>query len=72
MTILLTQEKANKLNSAVTRLILSCERPTTQEVAQVRGLITPPARRAWRSCKFAPFLVFFSFVNVESWATAHG
>ena len=22
-------------------------------------LITPPARRAWRSCKFAPFLFFF-------------
>ena len=22
-------------------------------------IITPPARRAWRSCKFAPFLVFF-------------
>ena len=35
-------------------------------------IITPPARRAWRSCKFAPFLFLFSFVNVESWATAHG
>ena len=33
-------------------------------------LITPPARRAWRSLKFAPFLFFF--VNVESWATADG
>ena len=39
MTISLTQEKANKLNSAVTRLILSCERLTTLEVAQVFGLI---------------------------------
>ena len=41
---------------------------TDDEVSQ---LITPPARRAWQSCKFAPFL-FFLFVNVESWATAHG
>ena len=24
-----------------------------------RVLFTPPARRAWRSCKFAPFLFFF-------------
>ena len=30
----------------------------------------PYARRAWQSFKFAPFLFFF--VNVESWATAHG
>ena len=34
-------------------------------------LITPPARRVWRSFKFAPFL-FFYFFRVESWATAHG
>ena len=33
-------------------------------------IITPPARRAWRSFKFAPFLFFFS--RVESRATAHG
>ena len=26
--------------------------------------ITPPARRAWRSYKFAPFLVFFSVSKV--------
>ena len=32
-------------------------------------IITPPARRVWRSFKFAPFLFFF---RVESWATAHG
>ena len=32
-------------------------------------LITPPARRAWRSFKFVPFLFFF---DVESWRTAHG
>ena len=33
-------------------------------------LITPPARRARRSYKFAPFLFFFS--RVESRRTAHG
>ena len=33
--------------------------------------ITPPARRAWRSYKFAPFLFFF-FPRVESRRTAHG
>ena len=33
------------------------------------SVITPPARRVWRSFKFAPFLFFFC---VESWATAHG
>ena len=27
-------------------------------------LITPPARRAWRSFKFAPFLFFFSVSEV--------
>ena len=32
-------------------------------------LITPPARRVWRSFKMAPFLFFF---HVERWATAHG
>ena len=31
--------------------------------------ITPPARRAWRSYKFAS--LSFSF-GVESWAAAHG
>ena len=38
-------------------------------------LITPPARRAWRSYKFASlsFSVFlFFFFGVQSWATAHG
>ena len=33
--------------------------------------ITPPARRAWRSYKFAPFLFFF-LSHVESRRTAHG
>ena len=35
-----------------------------------RLIITPPARRAWRSYKFAPFLGFF--FRVESRRTAHG
>ena len=35
-------------------------------------LITPPARRAWRSYKFAPFLFFSFFFRVESRRTAHG
>ena len=31
-----------------------------QKLSACRKLIfTPPARRAWRSCKFAPFLFFF-------------
>ena len=33
------------------------------------SIFTPPARRVWRSYKFAPFLFFF---HVERWATAHG
>ena len=32
-------------------------------------VITPPARRAWRSYKFATPINFF---GVQSWATAHG
>ena len=37
------------------------------------AIFTPPARRAWRSYKFASldFSVFF-FFRVESWAAAHG
>ena len=40
-----------------------------------RRLVTPPARRAWRSYKFASLDFsdfFFFFFGVESWAAAHG
>ena len=39
------------------------------KTAYIYLFITPPARRAWRSYKFAPFLFFF---RVESRRTAHG
>ena len=35
-------------------------------------LITPPARRAWRSYKFASLDFSGVFFRVESWAAAHG
>ena len=35
-------------------------------------LITPPARRAWRSYKFASLKFSGVFFGVTSWATAHG
>ena len=35
-------------------------------------LFTPPARRAWRSYKFASLDFFYFFFGVESWAAAHG
>ena len=37
--------------------------------SDIFALITPPARRAWRSYKFAAFCFF---LGVEGWATAHG
>ena len=33
-------------------------------ISHLMLLITPPARRAWRSYKFAPFLFFFSVSKV--------
>ena len=35
-------------------------------------IITPPARRAWRSYKFASLGFSGVFFGVESWAAAHG
>ena len=35
-------------------------------------LITPPARRAWRSYKFASLDFSGVFFGVRSWAAAHG
>ena len=36
------------------------------------ALITPPARRAWRSYKFASLDFSVFFFGVRSWAAAHG
>ena len=44
-------------------------------IVRAREVITPPARRAWRSYKFASLdfsVFFFFFFGVESWAAAHG
>ena len=36
------------------------------------SIITPPARRAWRSYKFASLDFSGFFFGVRSWAAAHG
>ena len=40
-------------------VMMVCWCDDTIHVCNYRIFITPPARRAWRSCKFAPFLFFF-------------
>ena len=42
----------------------TCPIQRKQGISDYRPFITPPARRAWRSYKFAPFL-FFSFFPVS-------
>ena len=67
-SVVVCYPSVTRLWSSVTHLYLSVlvgSLDCHSGVVSDRFIITPPARRAWRSFKFAPFLVFFSMSKVE-------